>query len=201
MRGFTLIELLVCIAVICLLIGLLLPALAQVKMTAQSDVCKEQLHDSAMGLHSFMNDHQMLLPLAEQGMDASAQPPQLVFSNQMSPYFSDVPPPSMDRKVKPWVCPLDTERAPYTGSSYRYVAGAYEQHSTTYLPADPGMVRGITLQYEQHPDWAIMTDFDWWHVKDHAEGGRRFEVCFDGHVFGHKIIAWYSGFISLDPWE
>jgi len=57
-RGFTLIELLVVIAIIAILAALLLPALARAKAAAKSTNCKSNLHQIAIGLRLYLDDHQ-----------------------------------------------------------------------------------------------------------------------------------------------
>ena len=62
-NAFTLVELLVVIAIIGILAGLLLPALAKGKMRAQQIQCVSNLKQIGIAFHSFLHDHNNLLPM------------------------------------------------------------------------------------------------------------------------------------------
>jgi len=64
-RAFTLIELLVTIAIIAILAGLLLPALARAKGKAKCIVCFNGMRHWAVAAHSYANDNEGLLPREE----------------------------------------------------------------------------------------------------------------------------------------
>ncbi len=61
-RGFTLIEVLVVVAIIAVLIALLLPSLAKARKTAQSAVCRSNLHQQGLAMVTYAGSNGGWLP-------------------------------------------------------------------------------------------------------------------------------------------
>ncbi|MBE7503393.1 MAG: prepilin-type N-terminal cleavage/methylation domain-containing protein [Verrucomicrobiales bacterium] len=72
-RGFTLVELLVVIAVIALLAGLLLPALAGAKARAQGVLCAGQMRQLGLAVRLYADDHGDEFPRSQHSAFAHGQ--------------------------------------------------------------------------------------------------------------------------------
>jgi len=65
--AFTLVELLVVVAVLAILMGLLMPALAQARHYARRTVCSSNLHQVSMAIHIYAEDFQDTIPFGPEG--------------------------------------------------------------------------------------------------------------------------------------
>jgi len=100
-RGFSLVELLVVLFVLCVLIGILLPAMTRVRRSADSVNCISNLRQIAMGFHQYASDNSGHLP------DPLAA--DVSWETTLCRYL---------RPVNIYLCPADGELAASIGSSY-----------------------------------------------------------------------------------
>jgi prepilin-type N-terminal cleavage/methylation domain-containing protein len=62
LTGFTLVELLVVMAIIAMLTGILMPALAATRRIAYRTLCKENLHGCAIAFRMYLDDNKNVMP-------------------------------------------------------------------------------------------------------------------------------------------
>jgi prepilin-type N-terminal cleavage/methylation domain-containing protein len=72
--AFTLIEVLVVIAIIGLLLAILLPALASAKEKSRRVLCQSNLHQFCIGLNSYANSNNQMLPSGRSDMEGEHTP-------------------------------------------------------------------------------------------------------------------------------
>jgi prepilin-type N-terminal cleavage/methylation domain-containing protein/prepilin-type processing-associated H-X9-DG protein len=101
-KGFTLVELLVVIGIIGLLIGILLPAIASVRRSAQTTVCASNMRQLGLGIHAYANRDRGWLPQKgpdghDSGTDSFKAGNGVVGFNDPSIWFNAIPPLINDR--------------------------------------------------------------------------------------------------------
>lgn len=109
-RAFTLVELLVVIGIIALLISVLLPVLARVRLAGQQAKCTANLRQIGQALLMYVNDNAEKLPQTSHDPN---RPGEQLWVNLLRPYMSNVD--------ETRICPADPvgdERLAAGGTSY-----------------------------------------------------------------------------------
>ncbi|MBB6428325.1 type II secretion system protein [Algisphaera agarilytica] len=162
--GFTIIELLVVISIIALLIGLLLPALAGARKSAQRVTCSSNLRQLGVIMESYTQDFDGYFPVARPipspFPSLSTDPP----LHEVLAYYVQIGEAPDTNRV--YQCPDDDTVYPLSGMSYKYeihVAGAT-------LPDI--LSRGFVERMGWDASYIrILSDFD---GEDSDEGGSMF---------------------------
>ena len=115
-RGFTLVELLVVISIIGLLIGILLPVLAQVRGAAEKVTCSSSLRQLGLVIESYSIEHKETYPIArympEPFVSSSLHPP---IMDALDGYIK-----AGTEATKVYQCPDDDQVYDLSGISYEY---------------------------------------------------------------------------------
>ena len=178
--GFTLIELLIVISIIALLIGLLLPALSQARMSARAGGCLSNLRQYGIAFNLYILDYGKL-PHEDDG-----DPAVICWFNALMPYMN------ISRYyVSPiQVCPEVDQEAPSFIKAYR-MNNKLESNAAPFLDPDQILATeatvilfdaeytGVNISYKgskkkvdyRHPSGANILLADW-----HAEGQNKKEV-------------------------
>ncbi len=119
--GFTLIELLVVVAIIAILAGMLLPALAKAKASAHRANCLSNLHNVGIGMQLYADDSQGMIPRG------NYTPWFLAYM----PYIPDGGSRTNFKSVRSFFCPAYPNKNPKRKQIITYVINAWKFASAT----------------------------------------------------------------------
>lgn len=180
--AFTLIELLLVLAITATLIGLLVPALGQVRATSRRLECLTNLKGFGVALELYRKDSKDLLPRSSP-FYAQIDPlnPRAGEISVISRYM-DVDAPQRENaddpnspyiRKKPFFCPVDRDpdAGASLGFSYEYWAG-WLMDAREIWRGDPNPQRTVTRFYEDgvNRDFAVIADARDWHTGNPTTG-------------------------------
>lgn len=147
--GFTLIELLVVISIIGILIGLLLPVLANVRLDTKKVTCASNMRQLGIALGAYTAENKEIMPVARY------MPPPLVSADDDPPLhvaLEDQLPLNPDGTNEIWHCPDDDLVFELSGSSYDYLSVLSGKRMDQFLP--------VRLGFITEGELVIVRDFD-----------------------------------------
>jgi len=149
--GFTLIELLVVISIIGLLIGILLPVLAQVRGAAEKVTCSSSLRQLGLVIESYTIENKEMYPIArympEPFVSSSPHPP---IMTALKGYLDED-----TEEGKVYKCPDDDQVYALSGISYEYNFSLGGKTLRDFL--ERGMLRRMNIDASK---MTVMRDFD-----------------------------------------
>ena len=150
-RGFTLIELLVVISIIGLLIGILLPVVAQVRQAAEKVTCSSSLRQLGLVIESYTIEHKEMYPVArympEPFVSSSLHPP---IMDALDGYIE-----KGTQEAQVYKCPDDDQVYGLSGISYEYQFSLGGKTLTDLL--ERGFLRRMGVDASK---LTVMRDFD-----------------------------------------
>lgn len=131
-RAFTLIELLIVIGIVCVLLGLLLPAVQKVRAAAARTKCSHQMSQIGLAIHNYCDVHNSRFPLSTHEVN-----PEDCWLATLSPFYENV-----DRLR---VCPSDPQAsARLQTRSTTYTWNGYIGEPTRLVPNKVLAMRELT---------------------------------------------------------
>lgn len=150
-RGFTLVELLVVISIIGLLIGILMPVIAQVRGAAEKVTCSSCLRQIGLVIESYTIENKEVYPIArympEPFVSSSPHPP---ITEALEGYIDQD-----SEEAKVYKCPDDDQVHALSGISYEYNFSLGGKTLKDFL--ESGRLRRMNIDASQ---MTVMRDFD-----------------------------------------
>ncbi|XAL99269.1 type II secretion system protein [Phycisphaeraceae bacterium D3-23] len=135
--GFTLIELLVVISIIGIMIGLLLPALANIRQDTRKVTCASNMRQIGLAFEAYKVDNKEIMPIARY------MPPPLLSADTDPPLhvaLEDQLPLDGNGTNAVWKCPDDDIIFDLSGSSYDYISAVGGQRLNDFFLIRMGMI-------------------------------------------------------------
>jgi prepilin-type processing-associated H-X9-DG protein/prepilin-type N-terminal cleavage/methylation domain-containing protein len=218
-KAFTLVELLVVIGVIALLAGMLMPALAGARRSAESIVCLSQLRQIGAAALMYANDHDGVLPRSSHAAMAFRSLP---WGFALKPYLDGQPYGGDDRSWQKlfqgvYRCPADARR-----QQWSYGKNVWFELTAAETGEIAGNSAGPTYHKLNHcrcgPSTILIGEIDSQAMADHVMAhfwlmggqpeidatrhGRTSNYLFiDGHAESLKFEATFQINRSVDRWN
>ena len=109
-RGVTLVEAVIVLAIIAILMAVVYPLARSVTGKSQEAVCLDLLRAQGVGLQSYLNEHQDIMPVMETGRKSKTENVD-VLDTLLMPYVG---------ASESFHCPADHKQFAKTGSSYNW---------------------------------------------------------------------------------
>jgi len=208
-QAFTLVELLVVIAVIALLAGLLLPALAGAKARAQAVICLGQMRQLGLAVRLYADDHGDEFPRSQHSAFAHGQ---LTWGRALAPQLGADPIAWTNLLRTLYRCPADRRTNGWSyGLNVYFELGPdddYEGKPLTWRHVGSVPRPSVTVLFAENASEAdhIMPNF-WTAARDAVDvasrrHGRTSKYAFvDGHAEARSFGSIYEPTRQIDQWN
>lgn len=182
-RGFTLIELLVVVAIIAVLAAMLLPALGSAREKARRSKCLSNLHQIALAVQMYVNDHDGRMPFLEWNT-------QFMQLGLLQPHVAN-----FNFYRCPSAQPGDAGSS-FTTEMCTNIAGAV--WCSDYKLADNSGIAGQPVTSFRDPNWVVVAlDLDY---GPERHGGGNNLAFLDGHAEWKPFAKYRDVVTAVDPY-
>jgi prepilin-type N-terminal cleavage/methylation domain-containing protein len=175
-RGFTLIEILVVIAIIAVLAGLLIPALARTRAKANQARCAVQLRDIGQMLQMYFGENRNTLPKVN--MMPSLQPPLNSY-----PSLAQLLAPYARGGTRVFQCPADQITQPAPGAPPGFETYFAREQSSYYWNEDVSIRASRVTDLKNSDAVPLVQEYEPFHGRAGASGSMN-RLYLDLHVDG-----------------